>query len=68
MEKIEEKILSALIWLSQGRKKMVAPGKFNPGPPKCIAPNWRENQEENERRNPNGKVKYPKKKKQMEME
>ena len=42
---------------------MVAPGNFNPGPPKSIAPNWRENQVENERRNPNGKVKYPKKKK-----
>ena len=63
-KKIEEKIPSALIWLSlkQGGKKMVAPGHFNPGPPKCIAPNWRENVE-NERRNPNGKVKYPKKKK-----
>ena len=51
-KKIEEKIPYAFIWLSlkQGGKKMVAPGNFNPGPPKSIAPNWRENQVENKRR------------------
>lgn len=44
--------LSLFGWKHEGKKTM-EPGIFHPSLPKCIFPNWREHQVENERKNPN---------------